>query len=315
MEKEHSPRYLDTHRRGELAPKVAAAIDALGCCRLCPRKCDVNRLEDETGYCNTGRQAVLASSDAHFGEEAPLVGRGGSGTLFFSHCNLGCCFCQNEEISHKGYGIEVSAADLATTMLALQDRGCHNINLVTPTHVTAQILEALPQAVDQGLRLPLVYNCSGYERVETLKLLEGVVDIYMPDFKFWGTDIAGKACNAPDYREVACRALQEMHRQVGDLKLDDDAVALSGLLVRHLVLPEGLAGSERVLAFIADQISADTYVNVMDQYRPCAQAAKVPALGRPIRAPEFREALAAAKAAGLRRLDPPRRVFILDPKL
>jgi putative pyruvate formate lyase activating enzyme len=315
MKKIKGPRYLDTHRRGELVPRAALAIEALGHCRLCPRKCGVNRLENETGFCNTGRQAVLASSDAHFGEEAPLVGRGGSGTLFFSHCNLGCCFCQNEEISHKGYGIEVTAADLANTMLALQDRGCHNINLVTPTHVTAQILEALPLAVDQGLRLPLVYNCSGYERVETLKLLEGVVDIYMPDFKFWEADIAGKACDAPDYRRAACKALLEMHRQVGDLKLDTHGVAVSGLLVRHLVLPAGLAGSDRVLAFIADQISADTYVNVMDQYRPCAQAAKVPALGRPIRTEEFRQALAAAKAAGLRRLDPPRRVFILNPKL
>jgi putative pyruvate formate lyase activating enzyme len=311
MEKTLSPRYLATHRRGKLAHKAAAAIDALVRCRLCPRKCGVNRLENETGYCNTGRQAVLASSDAHFGEEAPLVGRRGSGTLFFSHCNLGCCFCQNEEISHKGYGIEVTASDLAATMLALQDRGCHNINLVTPTHVTAQILEALPLAVEEGLRLPLVYNCSGYERVETLKLLEDVVDIYMPDFKFWEADIAGKACNAQDYREVACKALLEMHRQVGDLKLNAQGVAVSGLLVRHLVLPEGLAGSDRVLAFIADQVSTDTYVNVMDQYRPCAQACKVPALGRPIRTSEFREALAAAKAVGLRRLDPPRRVFVL----
>jgi putative pyruvate formate lyase activating enzyme len=311
MEKIERPRYLDTHRRDELAPRVALAIEALAHCRLCPRECGVNRLKDETGRCNTGRRAVLASSDAHFGEEAPLVGHGGSGTLFFSHCNLGCCFCQNEEISHKGYGIEVAPADLAATMLALQDRGCHNINLVTPTHVTAQILEALPLAIEEGLRVPLVYNCSGYERVETLKLLEGVVDIYMPDFKFWDADIAAKVCDAPDYREVACKALMEMHRQVGDLRLDTQGVAVSGLLVRHLVLPVGLAGSDRVLAFIAQQISPDTYVNVMDQYRPCAQAELVPALGRPIRAAEFREAVAAAEAAGLRRLDPPRRVFVL----
>jgi putative pyruvate formate lyase activating enzyme len=311
MQNSNPPRYLDAHRSGELAAKVAAAIETLGCCRLCPRKCGVNRLANETGRCNTGRLAVLASSDAHFGEEAPLVGRGGSGTLFFSHCNLGCCFCQNAAISHEGYGCEVSAADLAATMLALQDRGCHNINLVTPTHVTAQILEALPLAVEQGLRLPLVYNCSGYERVETLKRLEGVVDIYMPDFKFWERDIAGKACDAPNYREVACKALVEMHRQVGDLKLDADGVAVSGLLVRHLVLPDGLASSQQVMAFIAQRISPDTYVNVMDQYRPCAQAALVPALGRSIRAAEFREALAAAEAAGLRRLDPPRRVFML----
>jgi putative pyruvate formate lyase activating enzyme len=305
------PRYLDTHERGELTPKVAAALEMLRRCRLCPRECGANRLEGETGRCRTGRRAVLASSDAHFGEEAPLVGRHGSGTLFFSNCNLGCCFCQNEGISHHGVGVEVTADDLATTMVALQDRGCHNINLVTPTHVTAQILEALPLAIEEGLRLPLVYNCGGYERVETLRLLEGVVDIYMPDFKFWGAKIAAEACDAPDYAQAARKAFKEMHRQVGDLKLDANGLAVSGLLVRHLVLPDGLAGTAEVLGFIAKELSPDTYVNVMDQYRPCARAADVPALARPIRAAEFRHALAAAKAAGLRRLDPPRRIFIL----
>jgi putative pyruvate formate lyase activating enzyme len=263
----------------------------------------------ETGRCNTGRRAVLASYDAHFGEEAPLVGRSGSGTLFFTHCNLGCCFCQNDDISHGGYGVEVGAAELADIMLDLQARGCHNINLVTPTHVTAQILESLPLAIEKGLRLPLVYNCSAYERLETLRLLDGVVDIYMPDFKFWDAAIAKRACQAPDYPEVARQAILEMQRQVGNLSLDDDGVAQTGLLVRHLVLPEGLAGSDRVLAFIAEKVSPDTYVNLMDQYRPCGRAARVPALKRPINPEEFSEALAAAKAAGLRRLDPPRRVF------
>jgi putative pyruvate formate lyase activating enzyme len=311
MASSHRPRYLATHERGELLPRVAAAVKALAHCRICPRRCGVDRLAGEKGYCNTGRRAVLASSDAHFGEEPPLVGRFGSGTLFFSNCNLGCCFCQNEEISHHGVGIEVTAADLAATMLALQDRGCHNINLVTPTHVTVQIIEALPLAIEKGLKIPLVYNCSGYEKVETLALLKGVVDIYMPDFKFWDAAVAGEACDAPDYPEVARKALIEMHRQVGDLKIDAHGVAVSGLLVRHLVLPEGLAGSKPVLAYIAHRISPDTYVNVMDQYRPCARAADVPALRRPIRAAEFREALDAAKAVGLKRLDPPRRVFLL----
>ncbi|MDJ0783346.1 MAG: radical SAM protein [Desulfosarcinaceae bacterium] len=305
------PRYLETHRRGELAAKVSAARQALRNCRLCPRRCGVNRLAEETGRCKTGRQAMVASSDAHFGEEAPLVGRFGSGTIFFTHCSLGCCFCQNEEISHRGYGVEVSPAELASIMIALQNRGCHNVNLVTPTHVTAQILEALPLAIDQGLKVPLVYNCSGYERVSTLRLLEGVVDIYMPDFKFWDAGVGGEACDASDYREVACRALLEMHRQVGDLKLDAHGIAVSGLLVRHLVLPDDLAGSEMVLGFIAERISKDTYVNVMDQYRPCARAAEIPALARPIRSAEFRTVLAAAQKLGLRRLDPPRRVFRL----
>lgn len=286
-----------------------AALGLLGECRLCPRACGVNRLAGETGRCNTGRRAVLASSDAHFGEEAPLVGRSGSGTLFFTHCNLGCCFCQNDDISHGGYGVEVGAAELADRMLELQARGCHNINLVTPTHVTAQILEALPLAIERGLRLPLVYNCSGYERVETLGLLEDVVDIYMPDFKFWDAQIAKQACEAPDYPEVARQAILEMHRQVGDLTLDADGVALTGLLIRHLVLPDGLAGSDRVLAFIAEEVTPDTYVNLMDQYRPCGRAARVSALKRPISPTEFHEAMTAAKAAGLRRLDPPRRVF------
>jgi putative pyruvate formate lyase activating enzyme len=303
------PRYMDTHRRGELGLKIAAAVGSLGECRLCPRACGVNRLGGETGRCNTGRRAVLASSDAHFGEEGPLVGRSGSGTLFFTHCNLGCCFCQNDDISHGGYGAEMGAAELADRMLELQARGCHNINLVTPTHVTAQILEALPIAIEKGLRLPLVYNCSGYERVGTLRLLEGVVDIYMPDFKFWDAQIAQQACEAPDYPEVARQAILEMHRQVGDLTLDADGVALTGLLIRHLVLPEGLAGSDRVLAFIAEEVSPDTYVNLMDQYRPCGRATRVSALKRPISPVEFREAMTAAKAAGLRRMDPPRRVF------
>lgn len=305
------PRYIDTHARGELVPKIATGLKALGQCRLCPRDCGVNRLTGETGHCNTGRRAVLASSQAHFGEEAPLVGRSGSGTLFFSHCNLGCCFCQNEDISHRGYGVAVGAAELADVMLDLQARGCHNINLVTPTHVTAQILETLPLAMEKGLRLPLVYNCSGYERVETLALLEGVVDIYMPDFKFWDPEIARQACRAPDYPEVARAAIVEMQRQVGDLSLDADGVAVAGLLVRHLVLPQGLAGSDKVLAFIAEKVSPHTYVNVMDQYRPCAQAARVPALQRPITAEEFAQAMAAADTAGLRRLDPPRKVFRL----
>jgi putative pyruvate formate lyase activating enzyme len=307
----NTPRYIGTHQRGELTSRIAASVDSLARCHICPRECGVNRLSGEIGRCNTGRHAVLASSDAHFGEEAPLVGRYGSGTLFFSNCNLGCCFCQNEEISHHGIGVEVTIADLATTMLALQKQGCHNINLVTPTHVTVQILEALPLAIEEGLEIPLVYNCSGYERVETLVMLEGVVDIYMPDFKFWDPKFAGEVCDAADYPEVARRAIIEMHRQVGDLKVDAGGVATSGLLVRHLVLPEGYAGSDKVLAFIADQISPETYVNVMDQYRPCARADAVTALGRPIKPAEFKDALNAAKAAGLRRLDPPRRVFML----
>ena len=305
------PRYCSAHRDSRLKAKARQALAQLHNCTLCPRRCKVDRTIGQKGYCHTGAQAVVASYDAHFGEEAPLVGRNGSGTIFFTHCNLLCNFCQNFDISHQGEGCEVSDQELAQVMLNLQSAGCHNINFVTPSHVVPQILSALIIAADKGLTVPLVYNSSGYDSVDTLKILEGVIDIYMPDFKFWDSTIAEQTCRAPDYPEVARRAIIEMHRQVGDLVIDSDGVASGGLLVRHLVLPQGLADTSHTMAFIADQVSRNTYVNIMSQYRPCGQAAEVAAMARPITEKEYLEALADARAAGITRLDRRRRAFLL----
>jgi putative pyruvate formate lyase activating enzyme len=297
------PAYLQTYQSGVLAERIADSQRWLAKCTLCPRLCKVDRLADEKGQCRTGRQAVMASYGPHFGEETPLVGSHGSGTIFFAHCNLFCIFCQNYDISHEGHGTPVSASDLAAVMVALQEQGCHNINFVTPTHVLAQILESLPLAIEQGLRIPLVYNCGGYERVTALKLLAGIVDIYMPDFKFWDEEPAQVFCDAPDYAERARQALREMHRQVGDLQLDEKGIARRGLLVRHLVMPGGLAGTRGILRFIAKKVSPNTYVNVMDQYRPCGQAVGRSDIGRPITSAEYEEALRIAREEGLKRLD------------
>lgn len=304
------PSYLDALNSGSLERRVEQALEALTHCTLCPRRCEVNRAASETGVCNTGRQAVVASYGAHFGEEAPLVGKKGSGTIFFTHCNLRCNFCQNYEISHLGEGREVDDEALAAIMLELQRAGCHNINFVTPSHVVPQILAAVHLAAQRGLRLPLVYNSSGYDRVGTLRLLQGIVDIYMPDFKFWEATVARDTCDAPDYPEVARRAVIEMHRQVGDLQLDRNiGLAVKGLLVRHLVLPGGLAGTAGIMAFLAQTLSRRTYVNVMSQYRPCGRAAEVPGLAVALSPVEYDQAVQAAKAAGLTRLDKARRTF------
>jgi putative pyruvate formate lyase activating enzyme len=297
------PAYLRAYKNGVLARKIADSQRWLKKCSLCPRFCKVDRLAGEKGHCHTGRHAIIASYGPHFGEEAPLVGRNGSGTVFFAHCNLSCIFCQNYDISHKGHGVAASAEHLAGVMLDLQQRGCHNINFVTPTHVVAQILEALPLAIDGGLRIPLVYNCGGYERVAALRLLNGIIDIYMPDFKFWDEQPARIFCEAPDYPERARQALREMYDQVGDLQLDDQGIARRGLLVRHLVMPKGLAGTALVMRFIANEISPNTYVNVMDQYRPCGRAEGRNDIGRSLTSAEYEEALRAARDAGLKRLD------------
>ena len=297
------PAYLDTHRRGLLEPKIAAAYDILNQCTLCPHNCLVDRHHGERGLCRTGDLPVTSSYGPHFGEEDPLVGRRGSGTIFFTHCNLYCIFCQNYEISHGGDGEEVSVADLAAMMLSLQQRGCHNLNFVTPSHQVYQILAALSLAIAGGLNLPLVYNTGGYDAVETLRLLDGVMDIYMPDFKFWDPKVAADLCQAENYPEMARRALKEMHRQVGDLVLDDTGVARRGLLVRHLALPGGLAGTRELMEFLAREISPDTYVNVMGQYRPCGRASAHPLLRQPLSAEEHAEAQGLAREAGLTRLD------------
>ena len=272
-------------------------------CTLCPRMCRVNRLAGEQGFCRAGRLPIVSSWGPHFGEERPLVGTGGSGTIFLTHCNLGCIFCQNYDISHLGRGEEISTQRLGEIMLELQQMGCHNINFVTPAHFVPQILDALSFAIEGGLCLPLVYNSGGYDSVETLRVLDGVFDIYMPDFKYSDGQVSTQLSSAPDYPEVAKAALQEMHRQVGELQMDERGIAQRGLLVRHLVLPQGLSGTKEVMRFIAQNISPQTYVNVMEQYRPCYRAGEHPPLDRPITGKEFREAVEMALQEGLRRLE------------
>jgi putative pyruvate formate lyase activating enzyme len=306
------PLYLETAQKGILSQRIAYAQKALKACNLCPRKCRVDRSAGQPGICKTGHQAVVASFNAHFGEESPLVGRHGSGTIFFSHCNLLCSFCQNFDISHEGWGEEVTDEQLAGIMLALQDAGCHNINFVTPSHVVPQILSSLAVAIDRGLCLPLVYNTSAYDRVSTLKLLEGIVDIYMPDFKFWDPEVAQRTCMAADYPKVAKRAIMEMHRQVGDLVIDSEGLARRGLLLRHLVLPAGLAGTRKIMGFIARKVSDRTYVNLMAQYRPCGRAAEIAELASPLSRQDYLRAVKEAEAEGITRLDRPRRVFIIE---
>jgi putative pyruvate formate lyase activating enzyme len=302
------PSYIRLYANGELARRIEKALAMMQSCLLCPRSCGVNRLKGETGFCQTGRKARVASYHAHFGEEVPLVGTHGSGTIFISSCNLLCNFCQNYEISHNKEGADVGPEQIASMMIQLSDLGCHNINFVTPSHVVPQILEALPFAIEKGMKVPLVYNSGGYDSVETLKLSEGVFDIYMPDFKFWDNRWGERYCNAPDYREVALDALREMHRQVGELVTDDRGIALTGLLVRHLVMPKEIAGSESLFEFLAKEISSNTYVNVMDQYRPCGSAPKDEFINRRLEMGEYRKAIDAARKAGLKRLDPRERV-------
>lgn len=287
-----------------IAVRANEAKKRLSRCVMCPRQCGVNRLAGELGYCGTGQRARVASYNLHYGEETPLVGRGGSGTIFFAGCNLGCCFCQNADISFDtSQAPPVSARQLADIMLELQASGAENINLVTPSHVVPQSLEALALAREDGLALPLVYNSSAYDALETLALLEGVVSVYLPDAKFWEQSPAQRLCRAPDYPAIAQAAIREMHRQVGDLQLDAQGVAISGLLVRHLVMPGGLAGTIEWMRFLAGEVSQETYVNIMDQYRPCHDAFLHPDINQSLSPDEFEAALDAAREAGLRRLD------------
>lgn len=284
-----------------LQDRARTALARLESCEICPRSCGVNRLKDERGFCRIGRLARVASFAPHFGEEPPLVGSSGSGTIFFSGCNLACVFCQNYDISQQDHGQDVSADALARMMLQLQDLGCHNINFVTPTHVVPQILEALVLAVDDGLSVPLVYNSGGYDSVKTVQLLEGIFDIYMPDAKYGSDEVALKYSGAPDYTHIMKTAIKEMHRQVGDLIMDEDGVATRGLLVRHLVLPGDLAGSAEVVRFLSEEISPNTYLNVMAQYRPEYKACRFPELNRRISAKEYNDAVRLAARAGLTR--------------
>ncbi len=299
------PAYLELLDSGELARRVHRAVESLADCALCGRQCHVDRLHEDhpKSYCRSGRKAYVSSFGPHHGEENCLRGRGGSGTIFFSHCNLRCVFCQNFDISWATQGRPVEPDELAGMMLDLQRRGCHNINFVTPSHVVAQILEGLLLAAGQGLRLPIVYNTGGYDRVETLRLLDSVVDVYMPDLKFWDPVASKQWANAEDYREVACRAVMEMHRQVGDLVLDDAGLARRGLLVRHLVMPGRLEDTRRIMRFLATEISADTFVNLMPQYRPEGLAGRYESINRPLSWDEYSQAVAIAEEEGLQRLD------------
>lgn len=298
----YRPGYISLYLSGELISRVQKAREMLRRCRLCPRNCEVDRLAGETGICNTGELPRVSSYFPHFGEEPPLVGFCGSGTIFFSYCNLKCIFCQNYTISHFGEGSEVSSCTLAGMMLELQGSGCHNINFVTPTHVVPQILHALSIAVERGLCIPLVYNTGGYDSVETLQLLDGVIDIYMPDIKYTSGKISKRLSKAEDYPEVAKAAILEMHRQVGDLRVDERGIAYRGLLVRHLVLPGGLAGTREAMRFLAREVSPDTYVNIMDQYYPYFKAKDHPVINRRITSEEYQEAIRIAQEEGLRRI-------------
>lgn len=297
------PAYLALHRSGELQRRVAVAYERLRECDLCARECRVDRRRGEVGSCNTGERAVVCSYHAHFGEEDPLVGSHGSGTIFFSWCNLQCQYCQNYDISQMGTGREVEPEALAAMMLRLQAESCHNINFVSPSHVVAQILAGVLIAAEAGLRLPLVYNSGGYDSMATLRLLDTVFDIYMPDMKYADEAVARKYSKVKNYPAVNQAAVKEMHRQVGDLALDERGVALSGLLVRHLVLPNDLAGTAAITRFLAQEVSKDTYINVMDQYRPCYRADEYPDLNRRLTRAEYEEAVGAVRAAGLWRLD------------
>ena len=305
-EQTRQPGYIHLSGSGELEERARRAHEILRDCVVCPQQCRVNRIEDEQGFCRTGLLPTVSSYSPHFGEEPPLVGRNGSGTIFFAGCNMRCEFCQNYEISQCGLGYAVSCEDLAGIMLRLQDRGCHNINFVSPSHVVPQILHAVAIAAGRGLTVPLVYNSGGYDSVETLRLLDGVIDIYMPDAKYGRDDVAWELSHARDYTAHMQAALVEMHRQVGDLVIED-GLAVRGMIIRHLVLPGNLANSEVVMKFIAEKISRNSYVNIMAQYRPAWRAAEggrspvLAALQRPITAREYDYAIRCAQESGLSR--------------
>jgi putative pyruvate formate lyase activating enzyme len=303
------PAYLPLLHSGELKRRVEVAYEHLHACDLCGRECRVDRFA-ELGSCHTGVDPVVSSFGPHLGEEDPLRGCRGSGTIFFAWCNLNCQYCQNYDISQLGYGDEVQPEELAKMMLSLEARGCHNINFVSPTHVVAPILMAVLIAAQAGLRLPLVWNTGGYDSLATLALLDGVVDIYMPDIKYADAESARRYSKVEDYPTVNQAAVKEMHRQVGDLVMDERGIAQRGLLVRHLVLPEELAGTAKVARFLAEEVSRETYINIMDQYRPCYKANELPPLNRSITRAEYQEALQQARAAGLHRFDKRERGFL-----
>jgi len=297
------PVYIELLRKGELKSRVVEAYRRLGSCNICAHNCGANRLDGELGICRTSDRAKVSSYGPHLGEEDPLRGWRGSGTIFFTRCNLRCQYCQNHDISQTDQGSEVTPEELAMMMLELQERGCHNINFVSPSHVVPQILAGLLIAAQAGLCVPLVYNTGGYDSLESLELLEGVIDIYMPDMKYANPRIGLHYSKIRNYPTVNQAAVKEMHRQVGDLQINEHGLATRGLLVRHLVLPNGLAGTDQVVKFLAEDISLNTYINIMDQYRPAHKASQYPKLTRPITHKEYQQALDWAHDAGLKRLD------------
>lgn len=294
MNKRDYPSYLKLFESKELEVRTKKLVSMLENCKLCPHKCGVNRLKNEKGFCKTGRYAVISSFFPHHGEEKPIRGYNGSGTIFFSNCNLRCVYCQNYDISQLGHGEIFYPEELADAMLFLQAQGCHNINLVTPSHVVAQFMEALLIAVKKGLKIPIVYNTSSYDSLEVLKLLNGVVDIYLPDFKYSDNKIAEKYSKIKNYFDIAKEAIKEMHRQVGDLKTDSYGIAIKGVLVRHLVLPNNLAGTEKIIKFLKE-LSSNFAVNIMDQYHPCYKAYEYPELSRRITSKEYNYAIKLAE--------------------
>jgi len=289
------PSYMNLFEKGELEQRIRLLKEFLQECHLCPRQCRINRLKGEVGYCEAGSELMISSAFPHFGEERPLVGYHGSGTIFLTHCNLRCVFCQNYDISHLGRGEPITLSEMARAMLRLQELGCHNINFVTPTHYAPQIAESLLEAIRMGLQLPIVYNCSGYESIEVIQLLEGIVDIYMPDAKYMDEEYSKQFSNAPDYPDVLRKVLKEMHRQVGDLNINSMGIAERGLLIRHLVMPRDVSSSEVILKFIAEEISVHSYVNIMDQYRPEYRSHDYPEISRRITQKEYVEAIQFAK--------------------
>lgn len=299
------PSYLNLLAKGELRIRGEILWEMMGSCELCPRMCGVNRLKGKSGFCKApGDTLYVSGFHPHFGEERPLVGYGGSGTIFFTHCNLRCLFCQNWEISHLGRGRKTSIEELSEMMLSLQGMGCHNINIVTPTHYSPHLVKALEIAARKGLRIPVVYNTSGWERLEILKILDGIVDIYLPDFKYWESEKAQKySQGAHDYPEVTKLAILEMHRQVGVAKPDRDGIIRRGLIIRHLVMPNDVAGSERVMEWIAKNLPKDTYVNIMSQYTPYYKAFDFPEISRRITREEYERVVRKAKSLGLTNLD------------
>jgi len=299
------PAYLKLLETGELAQRAAEAAERMVDCALCGRQCHADRLSLEGppsgSFCRTGRYALVSGAFPHHGEEGCLRGTHGSGTIFFAHCSLRCVFCQNYDVSWIGQGCEVGAEELASMMLRLASQGCHNINLVTPSHVVPHILAAVAIAAERGLRLPLVYNTGAYDSLEGLRLLDGVIDIYMPDFKFWAPEVSDELAQAPNYAQIARHAIKEMHRQVGDLVIDEQGLARRGLLVRHLIMPNHAAGTRGVMRFLAREISPNTFVNLIAEYRPEGQACRFPSINRHPTLDEIGQALAIAYEEGLRR--------------